>query len=134
VSYSDKSNSSYRIKSSTTTKESKKEILFDRKINSGKPLGGKTPYISTQLVKCWSCSEIPQDDYKACGYILYKSSRLVSICRYNNHKFYPISFHDNVRCMLCRVDNLDPNDLGVHYHHPLTGQTDWNRDYRDFGY
>ena len=43
MSYSDKYNRSYRIKPSTTTKESKKEIISDRIIkNGGKPLGNKT--------------------------------------------------------------------------------------------
>ena len=132
MSYSDKLNRSYRVKPSTTTKESKKEILFDRKIkNSGKPLGNKTPYISTGLVKCWSCPEVPNEWDRPCEYILYKSARLGNICRSNKHNIYPISFHDKVRCMICEVNDINPEDLGVHYNHPLTGQTDWNRDYNE---
>ena len=130
MSYSDKFNRSDRVKPSNATKESKKEIISDRIIkNSGKPLGNKTPYISTQLVKCWSCPEVPNEWEKPCGYILYKSATISAICRQYKHLIYPISFHDNVRCMLCRVNNINPENLGEHYHHPLTGQTDWSRDY-----
>lgn len=130
MSYSDKFNRSDRVKPSNATKESKKEIISDRIIkNSGKPLGSKTPYISTQLVKCWSCPEVPNEWEKPCGYVLYKSATMSTICRQYNHRIYPISFHDIVRCMLCRVNNINPENLGEHYHHPLTGQTDWSRDY-----
>ncbi len=60
---------------------------------------------------------------------MYKSAKMSAICRDHKHRIYPISFHDNVRCMLCEVNDINPEDLGVHYHHPLTGQTDWSRDY-----
>jgi len=29
------------------------------------------------------------------------------------------------------VNDLDPNDLGRHYHHPLVGMKDWKTDYDD---
>ena len=80
MSYSDNSNRSYRVKPSTTTKESKKEIISDRIVkNSGKPLGNKTPYISTGLVKCWSCPEVPNEWERPCEYILYKSAKIECI-------------------------------------------------------
>ena len=130
MSYSDNSNRSYRVKPSTTTKESKKEIISDRIVkNSGKPLGNKTRYVSTELFKCWSCPEVPNEWGRCCEYILYKSAKMSAICRDHRHRIYPISFHDKVRCMLCEVNDINPEDLGVHYHHPLTGQTDWSRDY-----
>ncbi len=116
-------NVSNGIKPSTIQKENESKI-----IDSIQPKG-KAQYISCQLVKCWSCPEVPNEWGSCCGYILYKSSQMVQICRDNRHKIYPISFHDRVKCMLCNKDNLDPNDLGLHYHHPLTGQTDWERDY-----
>ena len=86
--------------------------------------------ISCIVVKCWSCSEVP-NGLPATPYIIYKSSKMVNICRDHNHYFASISFHDHVKCVLCNINNLDPNDLGVHYHHPLVGMTDWKRDYND---
>jgi hypothetical protein len=86
--------------------------------------------ISSQVIKCWSCSEIP-NGLPSTPYIIYKSAKMVSICREHKHKLFPISFHDYVKCVLCNVNNLDPNDLGSHYHHPLVGMKDWQSDYDD---
>ena len=83
--------------------------------------------ISSQVVKCWSCSEVP-NGLVSTPYIIWKSAKMANICREYNHYVYPISFHDRVKCVLCNVDNLDPNDLGIHYHHPLVGMTDWENE------
>lgn len=86
--------------------------------------------ISCELVKCWSCSEVP-NDLPSTPYILYKSQKLIDICRSHNHNFFPISFHDKVKCVLCNIDNLDPNYLGVHHEHPLVGMIDWKMSYKE---
>jgi hypothetical protein len=87
-------------------------------------------YTSTQLVKCWSCSEVPEyEEFGCSAYTLYKSTELIKICRDHKHNMYPISYHGMVRCLLCRVDDINPEKLGEHLHHPLTGQEDWRRDY-----
>ena len=87
-------------------------------------------YISTQITKCWSCSEVPEYTELGCSpFTLWKSTEMIQICRNNRHNMYPISYHDYVRCLLCRIDNINPEYLGEHLHHPLTGQTEWDNDY-----
>lgn len=87
-------------------------------------------YISTQLVKCWSCSEVPSYTEWGCSaYIFWKSTEMIKICRDHHHHIYPISFHGMVRCMMCKKNDINPEHLGEHLHHPLTGQEDWDYDY-----
>jgi len=81
--------------------------------------------ISSQVVKCWSCAEVP-NDLPSAAYIIWKDMAMVEICTHHNHYKYPISFHDLVHCLYCDIDNLDPNKLGIHFSHPLIGMNDWN--------
>lgn len=85
-------------------------------------------YTSTQMVKCWSCSEVP-NDLECSAYILWKSTHMIKNCRNNKHYLFPISYHGYVRCMACKINDINPERLGDHLHHPLTGQEDWNHDY-----
>jgi hypothetical protein len=82
------------------------------------------------MIKCWSCAEIP-NDITSCAYVLYSDRKLAKRCSEHRHSYYPTSFHDRVRCMTCKVDYLDPSNLGMHHSHQLTGQGDWIEDYRE---